>query len=200
MAAPDEREQRAPVAKWLETVASRKGPKHPQVRAVLLALGTFMNGQGSTYVSLEALHVCVALHSRRVRFLIRTAEKTGWLVSSIERQGAGRAWRLKTYRAALPAGTTPAGREDRMSPRQRAKREDTRSSRQPDVRISESRREDQACNDVRLPEPSKSYSEISNRNLASRSAQKARAPLEPGPGLPEALAKRLTRRFNGGGP
>jgi hypothetical protein len=181
---------RAPVARWAAVVASAYGPTHPQVRAVLLALSTFMNGSGETFASHRALADASAIGPRRCRWAIREAETAGWLASTVAGRTRGRAWRLKGYRIRFPGflAASVRGEAPGASPQtiegshRQAGREAGRASRGArEVRFSGARGEAQRCHEVRLGVPGISLTgEISQNSAPARSGDEGGTPRAEG--------------------
>jgi hypothetical protein len=132
-----------------------------------------------TYVGAETIAQCAGMNERTVRRHREQLEAAGWISSQASRRrGRGRLWRL-----VIPPGIpdkspgNPAGIPDSFDAITGQKRPHYRTNRPP----------------IPFPDPL-----LGIPKSADALAPEARAPLEPGPGLPAELARRLQRRRGGG--
>jgi hypothetical protein len=88
---------------WTRAILSRHGPPDSLTRFVALAIGTHMNGDGtSCFPSIKTLAAETQLSHVTVGRRLTDLERGGWL-ERWQEQGHGQRWRLGHYEATFPA-------------------------------------------------------------------------------------------------
>jgi hypothetical protein len=88
--------------KWLQAIASERGPADPTTRHVLMTLSLHMNQRGEqAFPSQRLLARRTGLSERSVRTHLQLAREAGWILV-YAKQPKGHGWRLHEYVAAVP--------------------------------------------------------------------------------------------------
>lgn len=165
--------------RFRDAVLSELGPKDSGARLVAVVMAKYADRRTcETYVGAVTIGRCAGMHERTVRAHQQALEDAGWLSSrASRRRGRGRLWCLQVP-PGLP-GNSPGNR-----------------ARIPGDSYRNTGRKPQ---DYRANHPAISCPDPLLRIPGSADAQapEARAPLEPGPQLPAALANRLASRRAG---